>query len=70
MDAWRLHWDFRTLKDLARSLPDNSPLGNKCLEVANQIMNVFKSDELESIAKCRTLAEKVSKLGFLVEWER
>lgn len=35
MEAWRLLWDFRTIRDLARAMPENSPLGNKCLEVGN-----------------------------------
>ncbi|ORY82383.1 family 38 glycoside hydrolase [Leucosporidium creatinivorum] len=64
MEAWRLLWDFRTIRDLARELPENSPLGNKCLEVGNSIMNTFKWDEEESVAKCRKLAEKVFGQGW------
>lgn len=60
MEAWRLLWDFRTIRDLAREQPENSPLGNKCLEVGNSIMNTFKWDDHETIAKSRKLAEKVS----------
>lgn len=59
MDAWRLLWDFRTIRDLAKSLPETSPLGNKCMEAGNSIMNVFKADDLSSIAKARKVAEKV-----------
>lgn len=66
MDAWRLLWDFRTLKDLAKQLPDNSPLGTKCMETANSIMNVFKHDDLSTIKQARSLAEKVFGKG----WEK
>ncbi|GAA5929068.1 alpha-mannosidase [Sporobolomyces koalae] len=59
MDAWHLLWDFRCIKDLARTLPERSPLGNKCLETGNDIMNAFDSHDLSSIAKCRKLAEHV-----------
>lgn len=60
MEAWRLLWDFRTIRDLAKHLPENSPLGNLSMEVANKIMNTFKVDDLTTIAKCREIAEKVS----------
>ncbi|GAA6017633.1 hypothetical protein JCM11491_005308 [Sporobolomyces phaffii] len=59
MEAWHLLWDFRCIKDLARSLPERSPLGNKCLEVGNDIMNAFNSHDLSTIAKSRKLAEEV-----------
>lgn len=60
MEAWRLLWDFRTIRDLAKNLPENSPLGNLSMEVANKIMNVFKVDDFDTIKTCRKLAEKVS----------
>ncbi|KAK4701933.1 alpha-mannosidase, partial [Phenoliferia sp. Uapishka_3] len=66
MEAWRLLWDFRTLRDLAKQFPDNSPLGVKCMETANQIMNVFKHDDLSTIKVARGLAEKVFGKG----WEK
>lgn len=65
MAAWRLLWDFRTIRDLARALPENSPLGNKCMEVGNAIMNTVKWDDLATIPKARKLAEGV----FGREWE-
>ena len=74
----------RVLKDLARSLPERSPLGVKCFEVANgesrvdflprvppevlltfsrlarqAIMNVFRYDDLSTIAASRKLAAEV-----------
>ncbi|KAM0747907.1 alpha-mannosidase [Meredithblackwellia eburnea MCA 4105] len=66
MPSWRLLWDFRTLKDLAKALPDNSPLGTKCMETANSIMNVFKHDDPSTIDKARKLAERV----FGDDWEK
>ncbi|KAK2465024.1 hypothetical protein APHAL10511_003100 [Amanita phalloides] len=35
-------WDFMTLRELANALPGNTPLQNKVLTAANEIMNVFK----------------------------
>lgn len=66
MEAHRLLWDFTTLKHLAQQMPENSPLSNKCMEVANAIMNVFDKDDLESITAGRKLAEKVLGEG----WEK
>ncbi|BGP23098.1 Glycoside hydrolase, 38 vacuolar alpha mannosidase [Rhodotorula toruloides] len=59
MDAWRLLWDFRVIKGLARSLPDRSPLGAKCLEVGNAIMNVFSPSDLSTFSTCRALAAEL-----------
>ncbi|GAA6052494.1 hypothetical protein JCM3770_003794 [Rhodotorula araucariae] len=67
MDAWRLLWDFRVIKDLARELPERSPLGNKCLEVGNAIMNTFRASDLSTIPECRKLA---SALFGGPEWEK
>lgn len=60
MEAWRLLWDFRAIRELAQQLGDRSPLGNKCLEAANEIMNVFDPRDLSTIAKSRAVAEKVT----------
>ncbi|GAA5820018.1 hypothetical protein JCM10212_006157 [Sporobolomyces blumeae] len=56
MEAWHLLWDFRCIKDLARSMPERSPLGSKCLEAANEIMNEFDPSSLGSISTCRAIA--------------
>jgi alpha-mannosidase len=66
MEAYRLLWDFRTIRDLALHLPDSSPLGTKCMEVGNTIMNTFKSTDLSTIAHSRCLVEKV----FGQNWEQ
>ncbi|GAA5913613.1 hypothetical protein JCM6882_001702 [Rhodosporidiobolus microsporus] len=66
MEAWRLLWDFRVIKDLARLLPDRSPLGQTCLEAGNAILNVFRPSDLSTIEKSREIArERV----FGREWE-
>ncbi|GAA5840618.1 hypothetical protein JCM11251_004169 [Rhodosporidiobolus azoricus] len=66
MEAWTLLWDFRVIKDLARQLPERSPLGQTCLETANHILNVFRPDDLDTIAESRKIAkERV----FGKEWE-
>ncbi|GAA5860859.1 hypothetical protein JCM8547_003871 [Rhodosporidiobolus lusitaniae] len=76
MEAWRLLWDFRTIRDLARQLPERSPLGTTCMEVGNQIMNVFRPTDLSTIAEARKLASKVfgsedwEKLGHKVYEEK
>lgn len=66
MAAWRLLWDFRTIKDLARELPDDSPLGNKCMEVANRILNVYRGPDLATIEPAREIAQEI--LG--KDWEK
>lgn len=62
--AWGLHWDFITLRELADSLPGNSPLQNKAIVTANKIMNVFKKGDPETIEKSRKIAEEVFGEGW------
>ncbi|KAJ9110122.1 hypothetical protein QFC19_001793 [Naganishia cerealis] len=66
MEAWRLMWDFTILKQITQTLPWETPLTNKALYVANEIMNAFTEGSLESVSNCRKLAEKV--LG--EDWEK
>ncbi|GAA6040668.1 hypothetical protein JCM8097_000867 [Rhodosporidiobolus ruineniae] len=68
MEAWRLLWDFRVVRDLARQLPERSPLGALCLNVGNKIMNTFRVDDLSTIAACREIAAKEVFGG--EEWEK
>jgi alpha-mannosidase len=65
MEAWRLMWDFQTLRQMLDELPGETPLHHRCQYVANEIMNVFQQGNLESVAKCRKVAEEI--LG--EEWE-
>ncbi|KAF9558502.1 glycoside hydrolase family 38 protein [Agrocybe pediades] len=64
MEAWGLLWDFQTLRELVDTLPGNTPLQNKALSVANEIMNVFNKGDVASIGKARKLAEQVFGEGW------
>ncbi|OCF58446.1 alpha-mannosidase [Kwoniella mangroviensis CBS 10435] len=66
MEAWRLMWDFNAIHQVYNTLPDDSPLSKHSLYVANEIMNVFKRGSLESVGKCRRLAEEILGKG----WEK
>ena len=66
MEAWRLKWDFDLLHQVVNDLPGDTPLNKRCLYVANEIMNVFKTKDLDSIAPCRKVAEEI--LG--KDWEK
>ncbi|KDR78195.1 hypothetical protein GALMADRAFT_245234 [Galerina marginata CBS 339.88] len=64
MEAWGLLWDFQTLRELVDTLPGNTPLQNKALATANEIMNVFNKGDPSSIGKARKLAEQVFGEGW------
>lgn len=64
-EAWRLLWDFTTLKELADTLPGNTVLQNKAMTTANSIMNVFDASDPATIAKARKVAQDV----FGKDWE-
>ncbi|PPR01817.1 hypothetical protein CVT24_001681 [Panaeolus cyanescens] len=66
MEAWRLLWDFTTLREIIDTIPGNTPLQNKALTTANEIMNVFNKNDRSSIARARKLAEEVFGEG----WEK
>lgn len=63
-DAWGLLWDFQTLRELIDTLPGNTPLQNKALKVANEIMNVFDKGDPTSVREARKLAEEVFGEGW------
>ncbi|KAI5117584.1 hypothetical protein M0805_004579 [Coniferiporia weirii] len=63
-DAWRLLWDFTTLRELADTLPGNSALQNKAVLTANAIMNAFNAGDPGSIARARVIAEDVLGAGW------
>lgn len=64
MPAWHLLWDFTTLKELASTLPGNTPLQNQAITVANEIMNVFEHGTAADVEKARKLAEQVFGEGW------
>ena len=63
-EAWRLLWDFTTLKELADALPGNSILQNKALTAANEIMNVFKRGNPAGVRAARRVAEGIFGCGW------
>ncbi|KAF7352563.1 Glycoside hydrolase family 38 protein [Mycena venus] len=58
-DAWRLLWDFTTLRELVDTLPGNTPLQNAALTAANAIMNTFDHRDPSSVLRARKEAEGV-----------
>ncbi|KAK2459766.1 hypothetical protein APHAL10511_008198 [Amanita phalloides] len=64
MEAWRLFWDFNILRELADALPGNTPLQNKALTAANEIMNVFKRGDASTIRAARRVAEGILGVGW------
>jgi alpha-mannosidase len=46
------------------TLPNNNPLQNKAVKVANEIMNVFHKGDLSDLRNARLLAEEVFGTGW------
>ncbi|KAI5118794.1 hypothetical protein M0805_005022 [Coniferiporia weirii] len=63
-EAWRLLWDFTTLREIADSLPGNTALQNKAIVTANAIMNAFNAGDPSSISRARKVAEDVLGEGW------
>lgn len=70
MEAWRVLWDFDTLHQLHNDLPGDSSLAKRALYAANEMMNVFQRGDVESLAKCRKVAERVLGEGWEKEIEK
>lgn len=66
MEAWRLMWDFQALHQTMQVLPRDTPLRDRSMHVANEIMNAFESGSMDSVKKCRKIAEEI--LG--EHWEK
>ncbi|KAL5496105.1 AMS1 [Sanghuangporus vaninii] len=58
-EAWRLLWDFTTLREIAGSLPGNTGLQNKAIVTGNAIMNAFNAGDPSSISHARKISEEV-----------
>ncbi len=52
-------WDFEHLVGCVKNLPKDTELQNRALWVANQIQNTFRKNDLDSISKCRKLAQEI-----------
>ncbi|KAN0061958.1 Glycoside hydrolase, 38 vacuolar alpha mannosidase [Thecaphora frezii] len=63
-EAWKLMWDFDTLRQSVQEMPKDSILQNKALWVANQIQDTFRKADLGSIGRCRELAEEILGQGW------
>lgn len=57
--AWDLYWDFLVISDVARTFPMDSWEAQKCLGVANDIVNAFRRNDLSTLAACRSIAKKI-----------
>jgi len=63
-EAWRLLWDFTTLRELVDNVEGNRSLQNLALVTANEMMNVFDPNEPSSVTKARKIAERVFGEGW------
>lgn len=70
MEAWHMLWDFRVIKDLARTLPAESRLASKALYIGNEMLNVFRHDDLSTIGKARKIAEQILGKGWQEKGEK
>jgi alpha-mannosidase len=57
--AWDLYWDFVVISDFARTFPMDSWEAQKCLGVANNIVNAFRRNDPSTLSTCRSLAKTV-----------
>jgi alpha-mannosidase len=63
-EAWRLLWDYTTLRQISDDLPGNTPTQNMALALQNRIMNTFRVDDPSTIGKCRKIAEELLGEGW------
>ncbi|KAJ1035181.1 hypothetical protein NDA18_000777 [Ustilago nuda] len=59
VEAWKLLWDFELLQGYVKILGRDTELQNRALWVANQIQNTFRKADLDSIPRCRKLAQEI-----------
>jgi alpha-mannosidase len=57
--AWDLYWDFVVISDVARTYGTNTCEAQRCLAVANDIVNAFRRNDPSTFLKCRALAKQV-----------
>jgi alpha-mannosidase len=63
-------WDFDTLHQVAEQFPDQSPMKNRAMYCANEIMNTFDYRDASSISRCRKVAEDVLGTDWEVKMEK
>ena len=59
LEARRLFWDFWILGDATREFPGGYWQKYQAADICTQIMNTFNPNDVESIGKCRKLAEQL-----------
>jgi alpha-mannosidase len=58
-EAWRLLWDYETLRQISDTLPGHTPTQNQALLLQNKIVNTFRVDDHSTIGACRKIAEEL-----------
>src|SRR3984893_18603062 len=69
VEAWALLHDFTVLQQLANSVSGNTPLQNRALVAANEIMNVFAGKGAYTDAAVIAAARRVAETVFGCGWE-
>lgn len=59
LEARRLFWDFWILGDATREFPGGHWQKYQAADICTQIMNTFDPNDVDSIGKCRKLAEQL-----------
>ncbi|ORX86316.1 hypothetical protein K493DRAFT_269045 [Basidiobolus meristosporus CBS 931.73] len=59
--AIQLLYDFQVIRAIAKELPKESNQGAKALYTANEIVNAFRREDVESMKRCREIAKEFFK---------
>lgn len=71
MPAWHLMWSFNLLVQIAQNDQANSPLSERAMNAANEIINVFDAEDSErTIALANKIAERLLGEGWQEEAEK
>ncbi|CED85351.1 glycoside hydrolase family 38 protein [Phaffia rhodozyma] len=65
LEAWALMYDFNLLSQIATSSP-STPICDRALNAANEIMSTFRAGDDKTIGACRKIAERILGDG----WEK
>ena len=71
LPAWHLMWSFNLLVQIAQSDSATSPLSERALRAANDIINIFEADDLErTVKEGNKIAERLLGEGWMEEGEK
>jgi alpha-mannosidase len=71
MPAWHLMWSFNLLVQIAQNDQANSPLSERAMNAANEIINVFEAEDSDrTIALANKIAERLLGDGWQDEAEK